>query len=296
MAPIDPKSMLLATAIALSSNEAVAENSLVGLWGFGSCDDHTNIEYQGYASAVYFSDGVVNIIAQQITPLDGTEWYLVRTDPLDPAPSLMRRDGAALVHAWPVGEPDTREGIEKLNKDLASGALNPDQTPDAFDIDRGRQCAGVPFPQSLLVGEALNVLMEFDQAANSCRTALESCPRVLFDVADVTGNGELSIAEMSRIVRSSFAIGAASQENPLPEAIAATTASSAALAPLASAAVLHSFDYDRSGEVSFDELLSERLPQEFVTASDAEFRLFDWINALSQGAQQAAGAGAAMLP
>ena len=107
--------------------------------------------------------------------------------------------------------------------------------------------------------------------------------------------GELSVAEMSRGFRASFMIGAASDENSDAEDIAISGAAAAGLGPLAAAALLHSMDYDRSGAISFDEMLAERLPAEFTGAEDIDISAADVFQAISSSAKQAVGRGAMFL-
>lgn len=281
--------------LTLSFTPAHSQETIVGLWGFEGCENAENIEYQGYSLAAFMSEEAVVILSLEITPIDGSSWVFVRTDQLDPAPSLMRVKGGFLEQAWPKTDSDTKIETETLHASLSSGALTPEAVPDAFDVKRGETCIGLPLPQSLVMGEALAVLKDLDAAVWDCRDAVARCPINVFEVADVSGDGELSVAEMARVVRASVSIGTAmdSEVSQGQSLVAATSA--AAIAPLASAALLHSFDYDRSGALSFDELLSERLPPNFSEPETMRFDVSNWVEAISEGAKAAAGAGAILL-
>lgn len=288
------KSIACLTLI-LASAPAHAQEMIVGLWGFGGCDDASNIEYQGYTLAAYSGDNGIEIISQEITPISGSDWLYVRTDQLDPAPSLMREKDGFLEQAWPKTEPNTTAEIEALHASLSSGALTPEVVPEAFNIDRGETCPSLPLPQSLVMGEALAVLKELDAAVSDCREAVARCPGNLFRVADVSGDGELSVAEIARIIRASVSIGTVMDTKVSQGQRVVAASSAAALAPIASGAIMHSFDYDRSGSLSFDELLSERLPAEFSETEKMRFDVSSWVKAISDGAKTAAGAGAMLL-
>lgn len=284
--------VLFLTAVVATSS-AHAQHSIVGLWGFYDCEIAQEIEFQGYTFAAYTNDGVLEILPQEASPIEGSSWLFVRAGEDDDAPSLMRLEDGALVQAWPRAEPSTPEDIAALHKALASGVLEPDANPDAFQIHIGTSCAGLPFPHSFLFGETLSILRDLDLAAWQCRSDGADCFRKVFSVADVSGNGTLSIAEISRVIRASLVIGMtvdAEARSPkgVKDAVNAT-----GTAPLAAATFLYSFDYDASGDLSFDELFAERLPAQFESFGSFEMSTQDWVDAVSAGAKAFAQASSA---
>lgn len=274
--------------------EAKADSSLIGLWGFNGCDEIERIEYQGHYVSAYIVDDSVEIITTETLPIENSEWYLNREDEADSLPLLLKRDGASIMQAWPI-LPEGKEAPNPsvLHASLLSGSLTPETSPDAFDIYTGEQCDSLPMPETILYGETLSFLEAADRAAAVCKTLPSVCAQELFSVADITGNLSLSVAEMARAVRSSLTISAAMDSNDSDDA--ATVAVSVGLAPLAAAAFLHSFDYDGSGDLSFEELLGERLPSNYVQSNNNEISLEAWINTFSDAARSASGMGSLLL-
>jgi len=280
---------ILIATICLSSAHVHAQEQLVGLWGFENCENATSIEYQGYLAAAFHNGDRIEIISQEFLQAQKPEWYLNRTDPTDAFPSLMRNQNGKLVQAW-LKDEVPQEQIPSIHRDLLSGALNPEEQPEEFDINVGTKCPGLPVEASLAFGEAMAFLQSVDEALWSCREDTSSCPKDIFGTADISGDGELSVAELARVFRSSLAIGSASSQSTSQGEFAATFAAGFAIAPLAGSAVLYSFDYDRSGRISFEELMGERLPASWNVRPTDAGTITSLINRLSEVARSASGA------
>ncbi|MEM1078612.1 MAG: hypothetical protein AAGI09_08810 [Pseudomonadota bacterium] len=278
---------------AAATSSAHAQQSVVGLWGFYDCEIAQEIEFQGYTLAAFTNDGVLEILPQEISPIEGSSWLFVRTDEDDDAPSLMRLEDDVLVQAWPRAEPSTSEDIAALHKALASGELEPEASPGDFQIHRGTPCAGLPFPHSFLFGETLSILRDLDLAVWQCRSDGADCLSKVFSVADVSANGALSIAEISRVIRASLVIGMTVDTDGRSRNDVRTAVNATGIAPLAAATFLYSFDYDTSGDLSFDELFSERLPAHFEGFDTVDLSIEDWVDAISAGARAFAQASSA---
>lgn len=269
--------------------------SLVGLWAFDSCTDPESIEFQGHTLAAFSGNDGPSIVAQRIDPIPDSPWLFVRTDADDPAPLLMRRNGENILQAWPQREPEDTDGIALLHDALSSGSLAPETAPDAFNIETGVPCAGLPMPISLALGETFAVLKSLDTAVLACLQNGAACPRVLFDATDITSDGQLSVAEMARMMRASLVIATAMDDDSGSAHLMATGAASAAMAPVAAAALLHSFDYDRSGTLSFAELLGERLPHGVDMSSPSVVSVAGIVDLISNASRTAQTAGAFLL-
>ena len=69
------------------------------------------------------------------------------------------------------------------------------------------RCDAVPPDLSAAHGEAINGGLALDQAIAACRNQKASCPARLMAFADVSGNKELSVAEISRVLRIAMYFG-----------------------------------------------------------------------------------------
>lgn len=288
-------SISLSAALFMFAGAANADSSLIGLWSYGSgCDEIEAIGYQGHHLSAFMIAGSVRIFTSETLPIENSEWYLNRTDETTSSPTLLKRDGVSLIRAWPI-TPEGKEDPDPslLHASLLSGSLSPETSPNSFNTYVAEKCDSLPMPEAILYGETLSFLEATDRAAAVCTTAPEFCAQKLFSVADITGNQTLSVAEMARAVRSSLTISAAMDDNESNDA--ATVAASVGIAPLAAAAFLHSFDYDGSGDLSFEELLGERLPSNYVQSTNNEINLEAWINTFSDAAKSASGLGSLLL-
>ena len=80
----------------------------------------------------------------------------------------------------------------------------------------------------------------------------------MFAAIDKHPDGDLNTAELSRLVRVLIHLGFAVQdEPPAAEDLAAWTAASLFMAPLAATGLISSYDYDGDDSLSFDEIAGE---------------------------------------
>ena len=86
-----------------------------------------------------------------------------------------------------------------------------------------------------------------------------TCVAGLFKLADVSGNGELSIAELARMGRVATYYATAMTGEPAEFVeILGGFAAAVAITPLLAKAIVASFDYDDSGALSLGELMQNR--------------------------------------
>jgi hypothetical protein len=263
-------------ALGFSSGSAAADESIVGLWSFDSCANFESIEFQGLSIAVFTGDIGLEYIKQEILPVEGTDWLLLRTDPTDPEPSLAKRDGEDFVHAWSAKSFEQLTDTQALHQSMVSGALTPDTTPTMFDVNYGQRCEHLPFPQSVMYGEAFEVLTEVDAALTFCATKSSACSQLLFEAADVTRNGELSPAEIARFIRAGFALDF-NEKRTVDQIVF----EGAGLALRSSRAFVDSLDTDASGTLSFAELWEERMS---LTNEATPQDPIEWLTGITEAA------------
>ena len=118
-------------------------------------------------------------------------------------------------------------------------------------------CAAVPLPFSVLHGESARMLLDIEPALASCAAGSSDCLAGVFAAIDKHPDGELNKAELSRLVRVFIHLGAAAQDAPSSEDLAAWTGASVLLVPLVATGLISSYDYDGNGSLSFDEIAGE---------------------------------------
>ncbi|OUD08933.1 hypothetical protein BVC71_09450 [Marivivens niveibacter] len=283
---------LIFAVLAWLPTTGLAQDELVGLWTTNNCGDPSSLEFQGYTLAA-FGDGETGVILEssEISETEIDDWFLVRASSDDSSAFIATVEGEQFIQAWP-NQDFAAETPQDLHLALTDGSIHPSTTPEAFDMVELRRCSDILAPAKILLGEPFEVLQGFDKAAWTCRENTGACARTMFDVADITGDGELTVAELARIFRSSIALGTAMDSNSSSQQVASFSAAGFLIAPIAGSAVLHSFDYDGSDSVSFDELLGERLPEE-LTGGKFEFgsiaEAIADINQMARGAAMLAG-------
>ena len=118
-------------------------------------------------------------------------------------------------------------------------------------------CTAVPLPFSVLHGESARMLLDIEPALASCATGSSDCLADVFAAVDKHPDGELNKAELSRLVRVFIHLGAASQDAPSSEDLAAWTGASVLIVPLVATGLISSYDYDGNGGLSFGEIAGE---------------------------------------
>ena len=251
------KHALAACLIATLPAFALAEDTpeeLIGIWATPDCDSATD--------TLVFFNGFYLWLGEEETTLSG----------LSLAGELDNEAGAQST-----GEPsdeftrlEESDGYPNFFQVLPDGRLReaflPDDaefsaTPEAdwASADYARCGNALPRDKVMLHGEALAVLSVVNDAQSVCSTNQPACATTLFDGVDVTGDGNLSIAEIARLFRVAGYVAAVSEENGASnDDLAAVLATSLAVAPLMASAIVNSFDYNDSGTVSLTELSQDR--------------------------------------
>jgi len=136
-------------------------------------------------------------------------------------------------------------------------AATPEATWDSVDYEN---CGGtLPRDKVMLHGEAMAALTVASLAQATCKQDQVACATVLFAGIDVTGDGNLSTAELARLFRVAGYLAAVSEDDGATnEDLAAVLATSLPVAPLMASAIVHSFDYDDNGVLSLAEISQDR--------------------------------------
>ncbi|WP_417249292.1 hypothetical protein [Celeribacter sp.] len=289
--------LIIAAALSVSATCAFAQEEIVGLWSLNElgCQEPESLIYQGYSITAHIYDDQIEIHPNEFLQARGSSWFLSRSDTSDAFPTLMRAQDGQLEFAWLDSTPSADE-VPGVHEGMLAGELIPERKPEQFDTSTGESCSGYPLEISLVFGEALAFLQDLDEAVWTCQGDVRTCPAKIFAVADVSGDSELSVAEMARVFRASLTLGSASSSGSASDEFVAAVTAGFTIAPLASSAVLHSFDYDRSGGVDLGELLTERLPADWDIGSAPGSMIKSMLDDLGDVARLATGAASMMMP
>jgi hypothetical protein len=179
--------------------------------------------------------------------------------------------GLALADAQPEGfiRLEETDGYPNFFQVLPDGRLREAFLPDDAEWSAVpnedwpstdyESCARLPRDKVMLHGEALALLSVANEAQAVCRSDQAACATTLFSGIDVTGDGNLSGAELARLLRVGGYLAAVSEDNGASnDDLAAVLAASLPVAPLVAAALVNSFDYDDSGTLSLVEISQDR--------------------------------------
>lgn len=127
-----------------------------------------------------------------------------------------------------------------------------------------RRCDGLPSPLRLVHGEAAAGMQALDRIDQSCRgEPNDGCGTAVLAAMDVSGDGLLSVAELSRAARIALYLAAASEAiggaEPIEEeALLGAQGAGVFIAPFIARSFLDSFDYDGDQRLSPAEMLHDR--------------------------------------
>ena len=252
-------------ALALCATPAWAQTpmpeDLHGIWALGACENPDELLINAAGGAVYLSftqDFAVTTTFLGIEPT-GEGWYGFRELVETPAGTydfFARVDGDALEEIWPAMEP----------------VASPDAVPADGERYTYQRCAQMPALYALAFGEGLAFTAAIGEIGPSCRAAtMETCIRGFFDLADLTGDDAVSAAELTRLTRM-YVQHAQLHEGVVISDFATMQAATTVLGALLGEALVTAFDYDASGQLSFDEVMAGRasgmLDPAMLTAMD----------------------------
>ncbi len=138
-------------------------------------------------------------------------------------------------------------------------------------LDSLQRCDALPTTFSFMFAEAVTVFGALDAIEARCAggaVVAARCVALVFDLIDVSEDGEFSKAELSRAVRAlSFFVGygiavEGSQDAFVPmEKLSVAWFSASLLGPYLAENLIDSYDFDGDGLLSLDELLQDRSPE-----------------------------------
>lgn len=216
-----------------------------GIWASPDCVAAESLSIYTAADTFYSSDGWVGLLP--ITSLETTG----RLD--------------RITIGWPVDQAITYF-IERAEGDTLTEVYIPDDAsmdalPEA-DWDRAtyQMCDTVPAQFTLYYGEIVTWIEALPSLRAGCAEgAGNGCLEAVWRLGDVSGDGLLSLAELSRILRILTQAAAISHEDGAEtEELGMATLGSVLVAPLAGNLILASLDYDDDGRLSPEELLQDR--------------------------------------
>ncbi len=146
---------------------------------------------------------------------------------------------------------------EAFLPESADKAAAPSQDWQTADYE---SCANaLPPGKVLLHGEPVALLRVISNAQGLCETDRQACANQLFAGIDVSGDGNLSVAEIARLFRVAGYVAAVGQDTAANnDDLAGLLAAGLPLGPLLASAIVNSFDYNNDSVVSLAELSQDR--------------------------------------
>lgn len=235
--------LALLTAVPAAAQDAALPEPMQGLWASGECAAPEAMLFATHRSwAMLPTGGPQRVWRIRRTSTVGDGHVLLVGDDEEQTRLLLRTTPAGL---------EVREPPEKL----ADTELPGDAPAMSF-----RRCPAIPAALALLHGEGLSFLGAFDGIEAACAhgdTAV--CIDAVWSWADVSGDGTLTAAEVSRLARGVAYTVMLSQGTETEELAAALGAG--ALGGVAVGwALIASFDYDGSASLSKAEVMQDRFP------------------------------------
>lgn len=215
-----------------------------GVWAAGGCEaGHRHMVLHG-ASALYAAP-------------DRDEVRLERYDLrlLDDDRRMHRREDGGFALFGPASDQHlvaARSRPGQHWRDLP--AIEAEASREVYE-----RCATLPLSLEGLHGEAVSIMAATDAARAECTDPDGPvCPQAMLRVVDISGNGEISVAELARAIR--YAAYRASFENEATstEALGLALTGGFIGGPVVASALVASLDYDDSGELSVEEITVDR--------------------------------------
>jgi hypothetical protein len=234
---------LLAAAAPAAAQQAALPEPMQGLWVAGECAAPETLLFattRGWARLATGGEQRLWRIARTATV--GGGFTLAVAEDEDQTRLLLRATPSGL---------ELREPPKKL----ADTDLPGDAPTTSF-----RRCAAIPAALSLLHGEGLSFLAALDGIEAACATGDAAvCLDSVWSWADVSGNGVLTAAEVSRLARG-VAYAVMLSEGAEAEELAAALGAGALGGVAIGWALIASFDYDGSASLSKAEVMQDRFP------------------------------------
>lgn len=232
---------LFATLPALGMTQEVPQ-ALRGVWATPNCTtpEDTLVVYRSFY--LWLGEKETALTGLTMATMQPAGW--TRLEESDGYPNFFK--------VLPDGR--MREAFLPDNADPSTAPSEQWQTTDY-------ESCGNTLPRSkvLLHGEPVALLHLASNAQKICQTDRKACANTLFTGIDVSGDGNLSTAEIARVFRVAAYVGAVSDDAPANnENLAGVVAATLPIGPLMASAIINSFDYNDDGVVSLAELSQDR--------------------------------------
>lgn len=154
---------------------------------------------------------------------------------------------------------------------IETGSFLPEREKDLV------QCPDLPGNYYALFGEAIALFRAAGSIARKCEAGDDGrCLEAAFGFVDVTGDGQLTAAEIARVIRAlSFFVGYGIAESQKKKSgggpvklgdVVLPVALANLLSPLFANSLIDSYDFDGNEAISLEELLQDRGPDKLVGA------------------------------
>jgi hypothetical protein len=214
--------------------------ALRGAWFAGECADPRGMLVITTRSLARVEAEAPARLFRVATTRDAEGWTIGTATGPD-APRIMLR---------PAGE-----GLETAEPDPK---LRDDRLPGATPIAAWRRCPAPPPVLAALHGEGAAFLGMLEHLEVGCATGTPGvCAQAIIAQGDVSGDGVLTVAELSRLARGAAWL-AAVQEGGTQDVIAAAVGAGAVAGILAARGLMESLDYDGDGRLAAAELAQDR--------------------------------------
>ncbi|MBB3192409.1 hypothetical protein [Halomonas cerina] len=264
-----PSIASLVVLLLISSNAVAGERvSLVnGFYAKGGCE---NPEYEFYLvngmRYIIFENGVALVIS---TDMQRRGKYVLER---------VEDSKITFFYSWLEGGDLRYSESDRLEKEEAPDiSILPEQPPEAWEVGSYRRCDAANSSVGFMHAEGLSFFRFLtDLNDTACGSGKEQCIEKLWSYIDVSGNGVLSQAELSRLIRILAYIGTVKGSGYISnDDLFGKVGLASMIAPFVAKSIIDGSDYNDDGQLALDELFIDR---EFSSASLAVEKMsFDMV-------------------
>lgn len=228
-----------------------------GLWANPNCESPENFFYSQVDTylAINKNDGawvgkIVNAITHRVT-----ETHMIE----------LVKYGDELAYSWGWFEGDLLLSANGPSFPI-NGNLDTSKIASAADIPPPdvqktvyKKCEKLPSQLYLQHAEGIKAVQLIAGIKENCQIENGKCGPFILSFFDVSGNGKLSVAEVSRAIRiATYASIAATPDGANEKSLAWTFLATNLIGPFIAKSMIEGSDYDGDGQLSVDEILYDR--------------------------------------
>jgi len=224
-----------------------------GLWGRDGCADSSAYFYASgdlYLNLYKQEDSWVSLLSRPVSQRT-TETHIIEQYRYGEAFYVYYSwfEGGRLSSASAPEASPTEQKIDSL----------PDLPPDDYAIQHYERCERLPADVYFTHAEGARFMELVDALRRTCSHRQPACIERAFAAVDVSRDGRLSVAEVSRVLRIVvYAAVAANPEGAREQDLASALGLASLLGPLISTAIISGSDYDGDGQLTRDEIFYDR--------------------------------------